>query len=137
LGSLISVYLTERIERRSLLALSTLAAAIFSVSFGLAATPTLIIGFGIATTISLVVQSNIIHTYQAELVHTANRSTAMGRPYAASRLSSALVPLVALPLLSVIGPAGFYACCALLMVAMALLVQTRGPRVNKEQLDKF
>jgi len=137
LGSLISVYLTDRVERRGLLVAATFAAALFIVSFGFAAAPALIIAFGIATTISLVVQSNIIHTYHAELFQTANRSTAIGLPYAASRLVSALVPLVALPTLSVVGASGLYACCALPMAAMALLTLVLGPRVNKQQLDTF
>jgi putative MFS transporter len=137
LGSLISVYLTDRVQRRDLLIAATLAAALFIVSFGFAAAPALIIAFGIATTVSLVVQSNIIHTYHAELFQTANRSTAIGLPYAASRVVSALVPLVALALLPVIGPAGIYACCAALMATMAAVIQKLGPRTNKRQLDTF
>ena len=137
LGSLISVYLTDRVERRRLLVAATLAVALFIVSFGFAAAPALIIAFGVATTMSLVVQSNIIHTYHAELFQTANRSTAIGLPYAASRLVSALVPLVALTLLTLIGPTGIYACCAVLMATMAAVIQMLGPRVNKQQLDTF
>lgn len=135
LGSLVSVFLTERVERRAMLIASTIAAAVFGVSFGLAATPSLIIAFGIATTISTVIQSNIIHTYQAELFHTANRSSAIGLPYAASRLVSALLPLAALPLLAAAGPTGLYVCCALLLVAMAVAVRILGPRIKKQQLD--
>jgi hypothetical protein len=55
------------------------------VVFGIAANIGLVIAAGIATTISTVVQSNFTHIYQAELFHTANRSTAIGIPYAASR----------------------------------------------------
>jgi putative MFS transporter len=135
LGSLVSVFLTERVERRAMLIASTIAAAVFGVSFGLAGTPTLIIAFGIATTISTVIQSNIIHTYQAELFHTANRSSAIGLPYAASRFVSALLPLAALPLLAAAGPTGLYACCALLLIAMAVAVRILGPRIQKQQLD--
>jgi putative MFS transporter len=135
LGSLVSVSLTERFERRTLLIASTLAVAVFGVLFGLAPSTVLVIAAGIATTISTVVQSNLTHIYQAELFHTANRSTAIGLPYAASRLVSALLPLGALTLLSTIGPGGLYACCGLLLAVMAVVIRLLGPRTNNRQLD--
>ena len=135
LGSLISVYLTERIERRTLLIASTLAAGVFGVAFGLATNVGLVIAAGIATTISTVMQSNFTHIYQAEMFHTANRSTAIGIPYAASRLVGALLPLGALTLLSAIGSGGLYACCAVLLCATALAIRLLGPRTNNQQLD--
>jgi putative MFS transporter len=135
LGSLVSVYLTERVERRTLLITSTLAAGVFGLAFGLASTISLVIAAGFATTISTVMQSNFTHIYQAELFHTANRSTAIGVPYAASRLVGALLPLGALTLLSVIGSGGLYSCCAVLLGATALVIRLLGPRTNNQQLD--
>jgi putative MFS transporter len=135
LGSLVSVYLTERVERRTLLITSTLAAGVFGLAFGLASTISLVIAAGFATTISTVMQSNFTHIYQAELFHTANRSTAIGLPYAASRLVGALLPLGALTLLSVIGSGGLYSCCAVLLGATALVIRLLGPRTNNQQLD--
>ncbi|HEV3362164.1 MAG TPA: MFS transporter [Pseudonocardiaceae bacterium] len=135
LGSLVSVWLTERFERRTLLIGSTLAVAVFGVLFGFASTGGLVIAAGIATTISTVVQSNFTHIYQAELFRTANRSTAIGLPYAASRLVSALLPLTALSLLSAIGPGGLYTCCALLLAVMAVTIRLLGPRTTNRRLD--
>jgi putative MFS transporter len=135
LGSLASVYLTERIERRNLLIASTLAVAAFGLLFGLATTIGLVIVAGVATTISTVLQSNFTHIYQAELFHTTNRSTAIGIPYAVSRLVGALLPLSALTLLSAIGSGGLYACCALLLSALAVAIRLLGPRTNNQQLD--
>jgi putative MFS transporter len=135
LGSLVSVYLTERVERRSLLIASTLASGVFGLAFGLASSIGVVIAAGIATTISTVMQSNFTHIYQAELFHTANRSTAIGLPYAASRMVGALLPLGALTLLSAIGSGGLYACCAVLLGAMAGTIRLLGPRTNNQQLD--
>jgi putative MFS transporter len=135
LGSLVSVYLTERFERRTLLIASTLAVAAFGVLFGVGTNIGLVVAAGIATTISTVVQSNLTHTYQAELFHTANRGTAIGLPYAASRLVSALLPLGALTLLSAVGAGGLYACCALLLTVMAVVIRQLGPRTNNQRLD--
>jgi putative MFS transporter len=135
LGSLVSVYLTERVERRTLLIAATLASGVFGLAFGLAATVSLVIAAGFATTVSTVMQSNFTHIYQAELFHTANRSTAIGLPYAASRLVGALLPLGALTLLSAIGSGGLYACCAVLLGVTALVIRLLGPRTNNQQLD--
>jgi putative MFS transporter len=135
LGSLVSVYLTERFERRTLLIASTLAVAVFGLAFGIATDIGLVIAAGTATTISTVMQSNFTHIYQAELFHTTNRSTAIGIPYAASRLVGALLPLGALTLLSAIGSGGLYACCAVLLCATAGAIQLLGPRTNNQQLD--
>ena len=135
LGSLVSVYLTERVERRTLLIASTLAAAVFGVVFGLATSITVVVTAGIATSVSTVMQSNFTHIYQAELFHTTNRSTAIGIPYAASRLVGALLPLAALSLLAAIGSSGLYTCCAILLGATALTIRLLGPRTNNQQLD--
>lgn len=135
LGSLASVYLTERFERRTLLIAATLAVAAFGVMFGLATTIALVIVAGVATTISTVLHSNFTHIYQAELFHTANRSTAIGVAYAASRLVGAMLPLSALTLLSAIGSGGLYACCALLLSCLAIAIRLLGPRTNNQQLD--
>ena len=60
-----SVYVTERVERRTLLIASSLAVGAFGVLFGLATASGLVIAAGIATSISTVVPSNITHIYQA------------------------------------------------------------------------
>ena len=135
LGSLLSVYLTERVERRTLLIVSSLAVAGFGPVFGLAGQLWLVLAAGFPSTVSSVVQSNVSHIYQPELFHTARRSTAISIPYSASRLISAVLPLVALTLLSAIGPGGLYACCASLLVVMTIAVRILGPRTNNQQLD--
>jgi MFS transporter, putative metabolite:H+ symporter len=135
LGSLLSVYFSERVERRTLLIGSTLAVGVFGLAFGLATNSALVVAAGIATTISTVLQSNFTHIYQAELVHTSNRSTAIGLAYAASRVVGAVLPLTALTLLSTIGAGGLYGCCALLLSGLALAVRLFGPRTNNQQLD--
>lgn len=135
LGSLASVWLTERFERRTLVVASTTAAAVFGVAFGLGSNAGEVVAAGIATTVSTIVQSNVVHIYQTELFRTANRSTAIAVPYAASRLVSALLPFVAVLLLSAVGAGGLYAGCAVLLVVMAIVVQLLGPRTNNLRLD--
>lgn len=134
-SSLLSVWLTERFERRTLVVASTLAAAVFGVAFGLGTTAGVVIAAGIATTVSTIMQSNFVHIYQTELFRTANRSTSIAIPYAASRLISAVLPFAAVLLLSTVGSGGIYAGCALLLVVMAVAVRLLGPRTNNLRLD--
>jgi hypothetical protein len=49
----------------------------------------------------------------------------------------ALLPFSALTLLSAIGSGGLYACCALLLSALALTIRLLGPRTNNQQLDSI
>jgi hypothetical protein len=69
LGSLVSVYLIERIERRTLLIVSTLAVAVFGVAFGLATNITSVIAAGVATTISTVVSPTSPKPTSGVVVH--------------------------------------------------------------------
>lgn len=135
LGALVSVVVTERGERRTLLIASTMATAAFGVVFGLASSGGLVIVAGFLTSLSAVVQNNLQHIYQTELFHTANRSTSIGLPYAASRVVSALLPFVALAVLSALGAGVLYSCSALLLVVLVLAVWVLGPRTNNRPLD--
>ncbi len=135
LGSLISVCLTERVQRRTLVVVSTLAVAVFGVLFGLGTTNTVVIVAGFASAMAGIMQSNFTHIYQAELFHTANRSTAIGLPYAASRLISATLPFITLTVLTALGAGPLYTGCATLLTGMAIAVQVLGPRTNSRALD--
>jgi putative MFS transporter len=135
LGSLISVCLTERVQRRTLVVVSTLAVAVFGALFGLGTTNTVVIVAGFAAAMASIMQSNFTHIYQAELFHTANRSTAIGLPYAASRLISATLPFISLTVLTALGAGPLYTGCATLLTGMAIAVQVLGPRTNSRALD--
>jgi putative MFS transporter len=134
-GSLVSVWLSERVERRALLIGSTFAAAVFGAVFGTADSVGLILFAGTASTLSSIVQSNVSHIYQAELCDSRNRSTAIGLPYSASRLITALLPLVAIAALATIGAGWLYTCCGALLLLLVVLVRILGPRTNNRRLD--
>jgi putative MFS transporter len=135
LGSLATVPLSERFERRTLVAVCTVAVAAFGVAFGAGSATMIVIAAGFASSVAGIMQSNFAHIYQAELFRTANRSTAIGLPYAASRLLSGLLPLAALPILTALGATALYTGCAALLTAMAVVVLTIGPRTNNRALD--
>ncbi len=135
LGSLLSVYLTERVPRRTLLIVSSLSVGAFGLVFGTTNSAGLILAAGTASTLSTVVQSNISHIYQTELFPSSHRSTLIGLPYAASRLLGAVLPLGAVTLLATIGASGLYAICAVILIVLAVTVRLIGPRTDHRPLD--
>ena len=62
---------------------------------------------------------------------TARRGTAIGLPYAASRLVGVGRPT----LLAAIGAGGLYTCCTLLLAGMALTIRLLEPLTDNQRLD--
>ncbi|GGF30591.1 MFS transporter [Subtercola lobariae] len=135
LGSLLCVPIVERFQRRTLLIASSLAVAVFGITFGFATTPVLIVAAGFLTGMASVVQSNVTHIYQAELFPTAIRARSVGRPYALSRVIGALLPFATLPILHALGAGWLYSLCAALIVVLVVLIGILGPRTNAKSLD--
>jgi len=135
LGSLLSVPLVERLQRRTLLIAASIAVAAFGITFGFATSPALIVAAGFLTGLFSVVQSNVTHIYQAELFPTPIRARSVGRPYALSRLIGAALPFGTLAILHALGAGPLYAICAALIVVLAVLIGILGPRTNARSLD--
>ncbi|MGC4932225.1 MFS transporter [Gordonia sp. DT30] len=130
LGSICSVFLVERIQRRTLLIASSIAVAVCGTIFGVGIDAVVIVAAGFLTGLASVVQSNVSHIYLAELFPTHMRAGAIGRPYALSRVVSAVLPLVAVPVLDAAGAGTVYVACAALVLIMAAAVQILGPKTN-------
>lgn len=136
IGSLISVPLVERFERKYLIIASALAIAVFGIVFAAAAAPWLIVLAGFLLTSSSNVFSNSFHIYQAEIFPTAIRSTASGVAYSLSRATSAVLPFVAVPLLASAGPVAVFGGSAVLIVVLCLDVGLLGPRTTGRALEE-
>jgi MFS transporter, putative metabolite:H+ symporter len=128
IGSLISVPLVERFERKFLIIGAALAIAVFGIVFAAAAAPWLIVLAGFLLTCASNVFSNAFHIYQAEIFPTAIRSTASGTAYSLSRATSAVLPFVAVPLLASAGPVAVFGGSAVLIIVLCLDVGLLGPR---------
>jgi hypothetical protein len=125
LGSLVSVYLIERIERRTLL----IVVAMFGVAFGLATNITLVIAAGVMTTISTSRQSNFTQTYKRSCSPPPTAA-----PPSACRMQ---FPAWSAPCCRWAPARGrragaLYTCCALLLAGMALAIgySDRPPTTN-------
>ncbi|TCK23040.1 MFS transporter [Pseudonocardia endophytica] len=127
LGSLASVPLVERFERKYLIIASALGIAVFGIVFAAASTVVLIVAAGFLLTAVSNVFSNAFHIYQAEIFPTAIRSTASGVAYSLSRATSVVLPFIAVPLLGSLGPVAVFTGSAVLIVVLCLDVGLLGP----------
>jgi MFS transporter, putative metabolite:H+ symporter len=136
LGSLLSVPLVERFERKYLIIASALSIAVFGIVFAAAAAPWLIVLAGFLLTTASNVFSNSFHIYQAEIFPTAIRSTASGVAYSLSRGTSVVLPFVAVPLLATAGPVWVFGGSAVLIVLLCLDVGLLGPLTTGRALEE-
>jgi putative MFS transporter len=127
LGSLLSIPLVERFERKYLIIGSAIAIGVFGVVFAIAENVPLIVVSGFMLTAVSNVFSNAFHIYQAEIFPTAIRSTANGAAYSLSRATSAALPFVAVPALARFGPVAVFSGTAVLIVLLCLDVGLLGP----------
>ncbi|ULN38635.1 MFS transporter [Mycolicibacterium smegmatis] len=135
LGSLVSVPLVERFERKHLIIASALAIAVFGVVFAAASSVAVIVAAGFLLTAVSNVFCNAFHIYQAEIFPTAIRSTASGAAYSLSRAASAVLPFIAVPLLTAFGPVVVFAGSAVLIVLLCVDVALLGPRSTGLDLE--
>ena len=136
LGSWLSVPLVERMERKWLIVGTALLMALFGLIFGFTTSVPVIIASGFLLTVASQLFSNSYHIYQAEIFPTRIRATAVGMAYSLSRLSSGILPLVALPLLQASGPVTVFVASAIILGVVSLDVALLGPRTTGQRLEK-
>jgi len=137
LGSLISIQLLARFERKFLVMASAGAMAACGIAFAVTSTPALIVLFGVLTTAAANVFSNIYHVYQAEIFPSDVRATAVGWTYSLSRLSSAALPFVLIPVLDAHGATAMFAVVVAALVAAIVVLMPLGPRTTGRSLEEI
>jgi MFS family permease len=135
LGSLISIPLLSRFERKYLVLASAAAMAGCGIAFAVANGPVLIVVFGVLTTSAANVFSNIYHVYQAEIFPSDVRATAVGWTYSLSRLSSAALPFVLIPVLDTYGATAMFAVVVIALLAAVAVLVPFGPRTTGRSLE--
>lgn len=136
LGSLASVPLVERVERKFLIIYSAIGIGVFGLVFAAAENVVVIVVSGFLLTAISNVFSNGFHIYQAEIFPTAIRSTASGIAYSLSRATSIALPFIAVPLLASLGPVAVFGGAAVLIVLLCLDVGLLGPRSTGRPLEE-
>lgn len=135
IGSALSIPLMERFERKFLIIFSALGIAVLGIVFASASVPWLIVGAGFVLTCVSNVFSNSFHVYHAEIFPTAIRSAAISIPYSLSRLTSGIMPFIAIPVLAALGPTAVFSGAAALLVVMCVNVGVLGPRSTGRSLE--
>ncbi|GHI02287.1 MFS transporter [Streptomyces cellostaticus] len=129
-GSALALPVVDRIERRTLIALSATAMVVAGLGFAYADSAAQIVTCGFAYTLCSNVFSSVSHVYLSEQYPTAIRATASGAAYSLSKLSAAALPFVLLPVLDAHGPGALFAVIAAAMAVLAVTVLTLGERTT-------
>lgn len=137
LGSLLSIPLLKRFERKYLIMAMVAVMAVCGVLFATVSAPALIMVFGLLTTAASNVFSNIYHVYQAEIFPSDVRATAVGWTYSVSRLSSAVLPFVLIPVLNHYGAAAMFTVVLAALAAAVAVLLPFGPRTTGRSLDEI
>jgi MFS transporter, putative metabolite:H+ symporter len=135
IGSLVSIPLLKRFERKYLIMAMVAVMAACGVLFATVTAPALIVVFGLLTTAASNVFSNIYHVYQAEIFPSEVRATAVGWTYSVSRLSSAALPFILVPVLDNYGPTTMFAVVLVALAATIAVIAPIGPRTTGRSLD--
>lgn len=135
IGSALSLPIIERMERKLLIAATAVGMAVTGLLFGYAGSPGQVLVWGFAFTMISNVFSNAFHVYLGELYPTALRATAAGSAYSISRLVTAALPYVLLPVLNSRGSGAVFAIVAAAMGLVAANVLLLGPRTTGRALE--
>ncbi|WP_369392528.1 MFS transporter [Streptomyces sp. CG1] len=134
-GSALALPVVDRVERRTLIALSSAAMVAAGLGFACADSAALIVICGFAYTLCSNVFSSVSHVYLSEQYPTTIRATAAGAAYSLSKLSAAALPFVLLPVLDAHGAGALFAVIAAAMAVLALTVLTLGERTTGTPVD--
>jgi len=134
---LISIPLLARFERKHLVLAGIAAMAVCGVAFAAVSSPALIVVFGVLTTAAANVFSNVYHVYQAEIFPSDVRATAVGWTYSLSRLSSAALPFILIPILDAYGATAMFAVVVVALMAAVCVLVPLGPRTTGRSLEEI
>jgi MFS transporter, putative metabolite:H+ symporter len=135
-GSLVSIPLVERFERKMLIIASAVGIAVFGLVFGLSTSTPIIVAAGFLLTVCSNIFSNGFHIYETEIFPTRIRSSAIGIAYSLSRATSAALPFIAVPVLDHFGSGWVFTGSAVLIAVLCLDVGILGPRTTGRLLEE-
>jgi putative MFS transporter len=136
-GSVLAIPLMRWFERKYLVMGTIAALAAFGLLFATVENTVLIVAFGFLTTATSNVFSNVYHVYQAEIFPTDVRATAVGWTYSLSRLSSAVLPFVLIPVLDHYGATAMFTVVLVALSIAVAAVAWIGPKTSRRNLEEI
>jgi MFS transporter, putative metabolite:H+ symporter len=137
LGSLVSVFLIEHIDRKWLIVASSSGMAVLGFLYANAANPIVFLVIGFIYTAVSNVFGNALHVYDGELFPTEMRARTAGIPYAFGRLSLAVTPFVLVPALYLYGPVWVFSGVGGVLLLAAATVAVLGPPTTGLALEEI
>ena len=128
IGSALSLPVMERVERKTLIAVSAGGMAVAGLLFGYAGSPVMVVIWGFTFTLISNIYSNAYHAYLGEVYPTVVRATAVGAAYSISRITTAILPFVLIPVLNEYGGGAVFTVVAVAMAILIVDVLVLGPR---------
>jgi len=110
--------------------------SVLGIAMGYAESSVAVVALGFLYTAAANVFSNGLHIFQVEIFPTAIRSTAAGACYGLSRLSSAAMPFILLPVLRQWGAGPMFAVIGVAMWIVMADVALFGPRTTGRSLEE-
>jgi len=136
IGSALSLPIIERVDRKWLIVGSAFFMSVLGIGMGYASSPAAILIFGFSYTAISNVFSNGLHIFQVEIFPTSVRATASGLCYGMSRLSSAAMPFVLLPVLERWGAGAMFSVVAVALWIVMLDIALLAPSTTGRSLEE-
>jgi putative MFS transporter len=136
IGSALSLPMVERVDRKWLIAGSASLMSVLGVGMGYSSSPVAIVVLGFLYTAISNIFSNGLHIFQVEIFPTAVRTTAAGACYGLSRLSSAAMPFVLLPVLERWGAGAMFVVVATALWIVIIDVAFFAPPTTGRSLEE-
>jgi putative MFS transporter len=136
-GSLLSLPIIERVQRKWLIVSAAFGMALFGILFGMSHSSATIMIFGFLYTLVSNIFSNSYHVFQAEIFPTSIRGTATGIAYSLSRLMSGLMPFILLPVLKNDGATAMFSIVAIAMFIIMIDIGAFGPKTTGIALESL
>jgi putative MFS transporter len=136
IGSALSLPIVERVDRKWIIVGSALLMSVLGLGMGYSTSSFAIVAFGFLYTAAANVFSNGLHIFQVEIFPTSIRATAAGACYGLSRLSSAAMPFVLLPVFRQWGAGAMFMVIGAAMWIVMADVALFAPRTTGLSLEE-
>jgi MFS transporter, putative metabolite:H+ symporter len=133
-GAWIAAKISDRWERKSLIAIVAVVIAACGMSYGLSFRTTTIVIFGFLVAMSQQVFAALLYAYTPECFPTAARNTGAGLAYGVGRLANAFGPLLVAWLFKSYGYSSVFEYIAICWALVAILVTVFGPKTRGQAL---
>jgi putative MFS transporter len=133
-GAWIAASISDRWERKTLIAITALAVGTCGMIYGLSFSTLAIVVFGFLVAMGQQVFAPLLYAYTPECFPTEARNTGAGLSYGMGRLGNAAGPLVVAYLFNAYGYTSVFVYIAFCWMMVAILITTFGPRTTGRAL---